>query len=756
MLHVRDAALRFWTRLPHVHPLGPCVITEDLLLVWHAKLAAPLSARQYKIRTLKPPSLTGDLLAGPLPVTQYKVRTLKPPSLTDDLAAFPFPTTAERQLLGKPLIANVEFDVFCPSCNIVGKHFVRPVTAQSQFPIVRKAQRRQADSEASRPKTPVLNSDLLWDTILLVLEPPLDLNLPKIVDLPHDLYHFQRAGIKFLAETKPGALLGDDMGLGKTVQAIVALRLLFQAGQIKRALIVCPRSVLRQWEGHLKEWAPLLRVSTVDGDPYVRRGRWGWAGRTDAHVYLTTYGIMRQDIEVLRRRSQGAPEFRFDVVILDEITNIKNPTTKQSQAAKNLPKKFGWGLSGTPLENRPEDVVAEFAFLYPRLFAGQPILSPKDVRDKIKPYFLRRRKEEVLRDLPPKIQTEHWIKLTSKQQAAYERAYETGVVDLKEKGRQVTITHILALLQRLKQICNVDPRSRESAKIEWLVKNFDQMISNTDKVLIFSQWLESGVEEIYEQLPEEYKHKALKYTGQVTGSSRRQAIIDEFSGDPEKKILLLTYGTGQHGLNLQAANYVVLFDHWWNPATEQQAVDRTHRIGQSKGVFVYDLWVEDTIEERIYEILQHKRQLYGEVIDSLAVRGVDGTGLSEEELFGLFDLTPARSEREKKKPTVEHLLALSPDQFEELLAEIYRRKGYTARVTPNTRDEGIDVIAYKQDAPNWEYIAIQCKNHRAPVGVGDARNLLGAVTDPKYSQAILVATAGFTQDCEEFNKVASN
>jgi len=614
------------------------------------------------------------------------------------------------------------------------------------LPRISREGRIRYEPKRTEERSPVPVAEFLWEAILVVLQPPLDLNLSKIVDLPHELYDFQRPGIKFLAETRPGALLGDDMGLGKTVQAIVALRVLFQAGRIRRALVVCPRSILRQWERHFAEWASLLRLSIVDGDPYVRRGRWGWAGRTDAHVYLTTYGMMRQDIELLGRRGQDDSEFRFDVVILDEISNVKNPSTRQSQAAKALPKRVGWGLSGTPLENRPGDVVAEFDFLHPELFAGATDLSNSQVRDRIAPYFMRRRKSEVLKDLPALTHTEHWLELTSQQQDAYEKAYETGVVDLREKGEQVTVTHIFALLTKLKQICNVDPRTRKSGKLKWLQENLEQMASDNDKVLIFSQWLESGVDEIYQHLPEE---RTLRYVGEMS-SAKREAVVERFGSDPEKNVLLLTYGSGGHGLNLQAANYVVLFDHWWNPATEKQAVDRTHRIGQTKPVFVYALWVKNTVEEKIYQILEDKQQLFAEVIDSLAVRGADRTGLSEKELFGLFDLTPPRSEREKKKPTVEHLLALSPDQFEELLARIYRQTGYEVRVTPATRDQGIDVIAYKQDALNPECIAIQCKNHKAPVGRPDAQKLLGAATDPKYSQAILVATAGFTHDCEEF------
>ncbi len=720
MLHVRDTALRFWSSLPYVRPLGSCVITEDLLLVWHTKLAAPLSTRQYKIRTLGAPALT------------------------DDLAAFPPPHIAEWRLLQGPLLANVNFDAFCPSCNIVGKHFLVRVTAQSELPRITREGPTRYEPKRTGERLPVPAAEFLWDAILVVLQPPLDLSLSRIVDLPHDLYEFQVPGIEFLAKTQPGALLGDDMGLGKTVQAIVALRVLFQAGRIRHALVVCPRSVLRQWERHFEEWAPLLVVTTVDGDRYVRQGC--WIGYAKAHVYLMTYGIMRQDIQLITRRAENNPRLRFDVVVLDEISNIKNPGTRQSQAAKALPKRVGWGLSGTPLENRPGDVVAEFDFLHPELFAGRTDLSNSQVRDRIAPYFMRRRKSEVLKDLPALTHTEHWLELTSQQQDSYEKAYETGVVELREKGEQVTVTHIFALLTKLKQICNVDPRTRKSGKLKWLQENLEQMASDNDKVLIFSQWLESGVDEIYQHLPEE---RTLRYVGEMS-SAKREAVVERFRSDPDKNVLLLTYGSGGHGLNLQAANYVILFDHWWNPATEKQAVDRTHRIGQTKPVFVYDLWIKNTVEEKIYQILEDKQQLFAEVIDSLAVGGAERTGLSEEDLFGLFDLTPPRSEREKKKPTVQYLLALTPDQFEELLARIYRQTGYDVRVTPATRDQGIDVIAHKQDALNPECIAIQCKNHRAPIGRPDAQRFLGAVTDPKYSQAILVATAGFTHDCEEF------
>lgn len=717
MPRFRDIALRVWTKLPGRSPLLCPPITDDLLLAWKVELNASA-------------------------VTRYKIRTLEAPVLTNDLATLSRPHIDEYQLLRQPDMASLEFDPFCPSCHIIGKHFAQRPNGQRTLPQTDKEGWIKYEPKRKRIPLPRPKSDFLWDTILLLLQPPLDLALSRIVDLPHKLYPFQIPGIKFLAETRPGALLGDDMGLGKTIQAIVALRLLFQTGTIRRALVICPRSILPQWEKELEKWAPLLRVATVYGPAYERRGYW----HGESHIYLTTYGTMRQDIDEIVKCFRDDPGSRFDVVVLDEISTIKNPSSKQSQAAKALPKRRGWGLSGTPLENRPDDVIAEFGFLHPKLFAGATNPSPREVRDRIQPYFMRRRKQEVLKDLLPITYTERWMELTREQRDAYDSAYETGVVDLKEKREQVTVTHVLALLTKLKQICNVDPRTRTSAKIEWLHENLEQMTQDNDKMLIFSQWLGSGVDEIYEHLP---KHQTLKYIGKMS-TSQREAAKGQFSEDPEKKTLLLTYGAGKHGLNLQAANYVVLFDHWWNPATAQQAVDRTHRIGQTNKVFVYDLWVENTIEERIYQILERKRQLFGEVIDSLAVRGVSSTGLSEEELFGLFDLTPPRREREKKEPAVDDLLRLSPGRFEELTAEIYRKRGYNARVTPSTRDEGIDVVAYKEDALNPECIAIQCKNHAAPVGRPDAQKLLGAATDPKYSQAILVATAGFTEDCREF------
>ena len=477
----------------------------------------------------------------------------------------------------------------------------------------------------------------------MLLQPPLNLELPRMVNLPSPLYPFQIEGIDFLTRTRPGALLADDMGLGKTVQTIVALRLLFQSGAIDRALVVCRLSNLRQWEYECQRWAPLLRVSVCYGNSFESRER-RW--KHPAHIYLTTYDTVRADIHAVSAMDKLGHRNDYGVVVLDEISAIKNIAAKRSRAVRSLKRGVAWGLSGTPIENRVEDLYSIFYFLHPTLYGTRPYLSNSQVRERLRPYMLRRRKQDVLDQLPPKVCHDVWIDLTPAQRTAYDIAFHQGVVELREgqELHKVTVQHVLALLGRLKQICNIDPRTRSSAKLDWLDENIEDMTDGDDKLLVFSQYKGSGVAEITARA---MKNSGLgpagveTYTGDLS-QSQRQTVLDRFANEPAKKALVLTYGAGAMGLNLQSANYVLLFDHWWNPAIMGQAEDRAHRIGQCKTVMSYRLWVADTVEERIYRILEAKRQLYDEVIDSLAEEGIGGTGLTEKELFSIFGLDPPR------------------------------------------------------------------------------------------------------------------
>lgn len=588
----------------------------------------------------------------------------------------------------------------------------------------------------------------IWDLLLPILEPPLVFDLPDSVTLPDPLYAFQIDGVRFLVE-REGALLGDDMGTGKTVQSIVAMRILFQRGDVRSALIVVPLALLRNWDRELEKWAPTLSgVTVVRGPKELRRVQW----ERPAHVWIATYGVVRSDIEEIREHHS------FDLVVLDEIQAIKNRTAQQARAAKRLPRARSWGLSGTPIENSVDDLCSIYGFLSPGLLPAEGV-DPFAARSAIEPHFLRRRKMDVLKDLPEKHAFDEWLLLEGEQRRAYERAEHEGRVWLSELGTEVTVQHVLKLLQRLKMLCNRDPKSGTSAKLLLLEERVEELVSQGAKALVFSQYLAEGVEPITERLS---AFRPVVITGAVSAGNRDRAV-QAFQNDPECKLLVATPKSGGVGLNLVAGNYVFHFDHWWNPATVRQAEDRAHRIGQTKDVFVYHFWTENTIEERIYGILERKKRLYADVIDALS--NVESSGLSEAELFEIFDLKPGRQRRATRKTgsytwSVEQLLELSPEEFEDVVARLYQAWGYGTRVTPSSHDHGIDVVATRSTpGGGLEKVGVQCKRYASTITVGrpDAQKLLGAISsDPSYSKGVLATTSGFSAECRRFASPLGN
>jgi SNF2 family DNA or RNA helicase len=477
----------------------------------------------------------------------------------------------------------------------------------------------------------------LWKRLAYVLRPSAKLLLSNQgpIDWPAPLFGYQLDGVRALL-ARDALLLADDLGLGKTVQAIAALRVLLLQHQIEASLIVVPAGLVDQWRQALRQWAPELRFSTVRGSAQDRA--WQWL--TPAHVYLTSYDTLREDLSA--DNPQAPPRRRtWDVVVIDEAQRIKNRETRTSRACKALLRRRAWALTGTPLENSVDELASVLEFVMPhhgpgggeRLFPGPDLLARHQTLQ------LRRRKGDVLPHLPPKINAQLVVVLGPSQRAAYERAERDGVYQLREQGERVRIENVLALITRLKQICNFDPASGQSAKLADLRERLLTLRSEGHRALVFSQFTDVtfGARALAEQLPDFHP---ILYTGDVV-PAQRDALVQAFKQDPARQIMILSLRAGGLGLNLQDASYVFHFDRWWNPAVERQAEDRSHRLGQTYPVHVYAYVCADTIEERIASLLQRKQLLFDELIDGVSLDL--STVLTSDELFGLFGLAAAES-----------------------------------------------------------------------------------------------------------------
>ena len=532
----------------------------------------------------------------------------------------------EARLLGEPpwsrSLGKLSLEVSSEGWKFPAPAFDAPPKPPPENAPRPKPKIRPDDSGGQHPRTrpwPTGETVMIKDRLLYLLQPPLaNVFAGKQVQVPSQPFPYQLEGIAFLMP-RNAALLADEMGLGKTVQTILALRLLFHSGIISRCLVVCPKSIVPNWARELHTWAADLPFEIIAGDNNARRTSWLVS---NCPLKLVNYEIITRDASLLTDDNA-----RFDVVVLDEAQRIKNRESKTAQVVRAVKRERSWALTGTPIENRPEDLVNLFAFIDPdRIPPDTPARQlPRFTADCI----LRRAKEDVLTDMPPKIVRDALLELTPAQRESYQLAEEEGVIRLNELGDTITVQHVFELVMRLKQICNFDPATGQSAKLEQLQADLAEVAECNRKAIVFSQWVQP-LETLARELA---PLGVIQFHGKVPPAART-ALLDCFKNDSNIHVILMSYGTGSVGLNLQFANYVFLFDRWWNPAVEDQAINRAHRIGQKDPVIVTRFVTQNTIENRIAEVLERKRQLFNEVLEQNGPP--PRLGLTEDEIFDLF------------------------------------------------------------------------------------------------------------------------
>ncbi|HEY1114793.1 MAG TPA: SNF2-related protein [Chitinophagaceae bacterium] len=473
----------------------------------------------------------------------------------------------------------------------------------------------------------------------------------KEIDPPENLQPilrpYQVAGfqwLNYLKEVSWGGILADDMGLGKTVQALSYLQHYYEENDGLKALVVCPTTLIYNWENEIRKFTPSLTYHIHHGPQRLRTAE----DLAKHNVIITTYGTLRSDIKVFVQNL-------FDYVVLDESQAIKNPASKVTKAAALLQARNRICMSGTPLQNNTFDIYAQMNFLNPGMlgtmeFFRQEFAIPIDkfgeeeqkdhLRKILYPFILRRTKEQVAKDLPEKQEMVLFCEMGHDQRRiydAYRNDFRSRIMGtIEEQGIQKSQLTILQGLMKLRQICDSPAILNEqekfenhSIKLDELAREITENISN-HKALIFSQFL--GMLALIRHKLEELGVKYEYFDGSTSAPDREKAI-QSFQGDDEVRVFLISLKAGGVGLNLTAADYVYIVDPWWNPAVEQQAIDRTHRIGQTKNIFAYRMICKDTIEDKIMQLQERKRQLAKELIadDASFVKS-----LSREDVEYLF------------------------------------------------------------------------------------------------------------------------
>ncbi len=462
------------------------------------------------------------------------------------------------------------------------------------------------------------------------------------------LRDYQKKGVDwlvFLKKFRFGGVLADEMGLGKTLQALTLIQIEINNGNALPSLVVCPTTLVWNWQEEIKKFLPNVQVLVLNGNH--RRELFGEISKSQ--VVITSYPLLRRDIELYKKMA-------FNYVILDEAQNIKNRHTQNAQVAKELKASMRLAMTGTPVENSIMDLWSIFDFLMPGFLGGAqkfkkqyeiPITNFQDkeqlakLSSRILPFVLRRLKKDVIKDLPDKIEQVSYCELEPTQAKIYEEmiasARKIATKSVNENGFEKSRMVILTLILRLRQICchpliaGVDLGHRSvSGKMELLKETLAELLAGGHKVLIFSQFVSML------KIMEEYLEREKITYAYMDGSSKdRQEEVERFNADASLKVFLLSLKVGGVGLNLTSADTVIIYEPWWNPAVENQAIDRVHRIGQNNAVLAYRLITKGTIEEKMLELQNRKRFLMDTLVLS---EETIGKRLDWEDIKFLLDM----------------------------------------------------------------------------------------------------------------------
>jgi SNF2 family DNA or RNA helicase len=425
----------------------------------------------------------------------------------------------------------------------------------------------------------------------------------------NQLREYQKQGVYWLAQQNTaGAILADDMGLGKTVQTLAIAQ--------SPALIIAPTSLLHNWKAEAKKFRPDLNVNVFHGS----NRQW----QPDADLTITSYGILRSDLQQFLNSSLQRP---WKTMVLDEAHLIRNRETLAAQAAFSVPAAMKIALTGTPVQNKRSDLFSLFQFVSPSLFGSETEMKP----ELVSPFVLRRKKEEVLKELPPKTQMLHEVELREAERGRYQSVWAAAkaeIIGQLTDKKQNPLTMFETLL-RARQACDhpglfYEPEwNLKSSKLEYLMQMVEELIEAGHSVLVYSQWTKF-LDRIQQQFDQ---HATVSYERLDGSTSNRSQVVSDFQNSTEAKVFLLSLHAGGVGLNLTRASHVIFCDPWWNPFVELQAEDRAYRMGQEKPVTIHRLICNDTIEEKLIQIQKRKmieaKGALGEEMPSLAFSETD-------------------------------------------------------------------------------------------------------------------------------------